>query len=304
MPEERLISMMNYLIRKENVTAEELSMHFSVSQRTIYRDIEALSRLGFPIYTEKGRNGGIRLLDGYRVDSFLLTRKEKDVLLDSLKALSLSGRKELEDIIGKFESLGTAEKESERIEIDWTNWRGRSEEYEKFENIRSALEKRRLIEFDYHNSPGGDSHRTAEPITLLFKAYSWYLKAYCRTSDAFKVFKLSRITDLKIRAENYQRKVYPEEKKLERSMGEMMEVALRFSEKVAYRVYDEFPSSSIEKKSGYLLVRTQLEDGNYLVPYLLSFENELIVLSPVSLKERVLKEVEKIVGNYTLEQHQ
>ena len=68
-------------------TAPELAAKFEVSQRTIYRDIDALSSAGIPVYTEPGRNGGICLLNDFILDRAVLTEKEKQEILTSLQGI-------------------------------------------------------------------------------------------------------------------------------------------------------------------------------------------------------------------------
>ena len=80
----RLLETVYLLIEKKKITARELSDYFEVSQRTIYRDVEALSAAGIPVYAEKGKGGGIRLLDNYVIKKSLLSEQEQVNLLASL----------------------------------------------------------------------------------------------------------------------------------------------------------------------------------------------------------------------------
>ena len=76
MQESRLFKILYYLLEKGRTTAPELAKRFEVSVRTIYRDMDALSEAGIPIYAEPGRNGGICLLDGFVLDKTVLSDKE------------------------------------------------------------------------------------------------------------------------------------------------------------------------------------------------------------------------------------
>ena len=89
MKESRLFKIVYYLLDKGRTTAPELAQEFEVSVRTIYRDIDALSESGIPVYAETGRNGGIYLLDNYVLDKALLSDKEKLEILSSLHLLCL-----------------------------------------------------------------------------------------------------------------------------------------------------------------------------------------------------------------------
>ena len=81
MQESRLFKIIYHLLDKEHTTAAELAQMFEVSVRTIYRDIDALSEAGIPIYAETGRNGGIRLMNDFVLDKTILSEREKQASL-------------------------------------------------------------------------------------------------------------------------------------------------------------------------------------------------------------------------------
>ena len=88
MQESRLFKIVYYLLEKGRATAPELAKQFEVSVRTIYRDIDALSEAGIPVYAEAGRNGGISLLEDFTLNKILLSAKEKqEILLKIAKVL-------------------------------------------------------------------------------------------------------------------------------------------------------------------------------------------------------------------------
>ena len=87
----RLFKIIYYLLNKGQATASELSEKFEVSVRTIYRDIDALSEAGIPVYTEAGRSGGIRLLGDFVLDRAVLSEEEKKEVLSALSSLSVTG---------------------------------------------------------------------------------------------------------------------------------------------------------------------------------------------------------------------
>ena len=81
MKTDRLIGILSVLLQKEKCTAPELAERFEVSRRTINRDIEALCRAGIPICTMPGAGGGIRIMEGYRMDRTLLTSRDMQMIL-------------------------------------------------------------------------------------------------------------------------------------------------------------------------------------------------------------------------------
>ncbi|MBR2562498.1 MAG: HTH domain-containing protein, partial [Eubacterium sp.] len=92
MKTDRLIGILSVLLQKDKTTAPELAEQFEVSRRTINRDIEALCMAGIPIQTLRGPDGGIRIMDGYRMDRTILTSKDMQMILAGLRSLdSVSG---------------------------------------------------------------------------------------------------------------------------------------------------------------------------------------------------------------------
>ena len=89
---DRLIGILSVLLQQDKTTAPELAEKFEVSRRTIHRDIEALCKAGIPICTIQGSGGGIRIMEGYRVDRTLLSSKDMQMILAGLRSLdSVSG---------------------------------------------------------------------------------------------------------------------------------------------------------------------------------------------------------------------
>ena len=117
----RLFEIIYILLDKEKVSAKELSQHFEVSTRTIYRDVETLSSAGIPIYMTKGNGGGISLLPDFVINKAVLTDEEKNNILTALQSLRLTEVDSAESIISKLHSL-FGENNISFIEIDYNVW--------------------------------------------------------------------------------------------------------------------------------------------------------------------------------------
>lgn len=88
MKESRLFGLLYTILERKRVTAKELAEKFEVSIRTIYRDLDALSASGIPVYTQKGRTGGIAIAEEFVLSKSLLTVDEREQILSSLHGLS------------------------------------------------------------------------------------------------------------------------------------------------------------------------------------------------------------------------
>ena len=101
----RLLEIVYALLRQKTVTAKELAERFNVSQRTIYRDIDTLSLAGIPVYTEKGKNGGISLLPEFVLSKSFLSEQEQNEILSALQGLSNIKTAETNQVLQKLSSI-------------------------------------------------------------------------------------------------------------------------------------------------------------------------------------------------------
>lgn len=178
----RLLSIIYILMNKGTVTATELAERFEVSVRTIYRDVDALSMAGIPIYTTKGRGGGISLTEQFVLNKMLVSKKEQKQILAALTSLRETGVREEEEILQKLGDF-FMEKPDNWVAIDFSDWSGRRQAL--FAQIKDAVLNRHVILFDYYGQHGEMNRRCVEPVQLLFKEYTWYLRAFCRTRPGY-----------------------------------------------------------------------------------------------------------------------
>lgn len=298
----RLFEIVYILINKKTTTAKELSEHFEVSQRTIYRDIDILCQAGIPIYTNKGRGGGICLMENYILNKSLLSDKEQSEILSALQGLKAVSNPETEQVLTKLNSL-FGNKNGDWIEVEFSPWSSTEEDRQIFRQIKEAILNRRIVEFDYFNSYGQESHRIVEPVRLTFRGQAWYLYAYCRERNALRYFKLSRLKMLRLTSETFTEdhasKPQDENSKSLNSNVKMISLLLKADVEMAYRVFDEFPSEAITRnEDGSLLVRSNVPDDPWLISYLMSFEDHLEVLEPIQLRTLMIEKHKKALDKY------
>lgn len=200
---ERMIAIIMLLLQREKMSGRELAELFEVSLRTIYRDIETINQAGIPIVTSSGVGGGIGIMNEYKIEKGFFTVKDITALLMGLGFISntLSGE-ETTSTLAKVKSFIPEDKQHEitlksnQISFDLSTWLGSNDLQTKVEVIRTALEHCNILSFMYISAKGDKFARTLEPHRLLLKENHWYVQGYCLKRQQFRVFKLSRISEL------------------------------------------------------------------------------------------------------------
>lgn len=278
----RLFEILYMLLSKKTITAGELAEHFELSTRTIYRDIDALSAAGIPVYASKGKGGGISLLEGYSFHASMLTDREQEDVLAALQSLAAADYPDIHAVLHKMGMLFKKDG-SQWLEVDFSPWGSNDQRRQLFPQLRQAIAECRLIQFRYYNSAGHESLRKAEPVQLLFKSKSWYLASYCLASDGYRVFKLSRMKDVIVTDSHFESRpvVAAIELAEDDAARESVRVTIKLSSKGAYRVYDEFDAATITvNDDGSYTVSVDLPEGEWLISYLLSFGSILEEVEP------------------------
>lgn len=198
MKADRLLSIMLLLRTRGRVTATELAQRLEVSERTVLRDMEALSAAGVPVYAERGRSGGFSMLEGFRADISDLTSMETQVLfaylgLDTFGDLGLS--RQLGSALDKLavnSTLGDVNRLREVVHVDRRRWFAGADDVTHLPALRRASADRRRVRLRYQ-SPRADrpASRIVDPLGVVENGNRWYLVAYHR--GAPRSFRLTRV---------------------------------------------------------------------------------------------------------------
>lgn len=200
----RLLSILLTLQAKGQATARELAERFEVSVRTIYRDVDELSAAGVPIYAEKGRNGGFRLLDGYRTRLTGLNRDEAEVLFlaglpgaaaqlglgEALQRMRLKLLAALPD-----QTRGVAERVGARFHVDPVSWFRGADEQALLPELAVAVWSGRRVRLRY-DSWAKVVDREVDPLGVVLKAGVWYLVA--AVGGAPRTYRVASIQALEV----------------------------------------------------------------------------------------------------------
>ena len=298
----RLTEIILILLNKKNITAKELADKFQVSIRTIYRDIETLSSSGVPVYMNKGKGGGIFLLEDFSINKAILSENDKHSLTLALKALSSIQYPEVNSIINKVGFIKNKNNEEEWIDIDLSRWGSKLKKDDKFAKVKDAILNNQLIEFTYVNSLANKSIRKVEPNKLIYKGQSWYLYGYCRLKKDFRLFKISRIKDLILKEEVFEKRSIDsiESNMMEQNVENIVKLKLKVKREALYRLFDDFDEESIiDNNDGTYEVNIEFPENDWLYGYILSFGPYVEVLEPAHIRNIVLQRMKETIKIYS-----
>ncbi|MFC7547297.1 helix-turn-helix transcriptional regulator [Plantactinospora sp. GCM10030261] len=199
----RLISLVLLLQNRETMTAAELARELEVSERTVYRDVLALSAAGIPVYADRGRAGGYRLLGGYRTRLTGLSRSEAE-------ALFLTGLPGPAGDMGLADAVAAAElkvlaalppalrdapaRTGQRFHLDVPGWFRSAGPPVWLAELAGAVWRDATVEIDYRRR-GREVTRRVEPYGLVLKSGVWYVVG--RIDDTHRTYRVDRVTGVR-----------------------------------------------------------------------------------------------------------
>ncbi len=302
---DRLLSIIIIISQRGQVTGKELSEHFEVSLRTIYRDIDKICEAGVPIAAAGGKGGGYSIMGNYNLNNLFLNKKEMEPLIavmDNLKFL-FGKNEQFNDIMLKFEAIrNDRSQENDKLIINMSHFSMEQELREYLFLINRAIEEERLLKFDYINRRMEYSKRIIEPIQIEFAEGHWHIIAFCRTRGDYRKFKLVRIRNMEL-GEGFIRKPISREeiKNIFKQSYDKRSilVTLRFSNKIGEQLSEYFPKDKIKpiEEGGYMVEDFFPEDEG-LKRFILSFGEECEVMAPQKLREDIFEYIKKIIIKY------
>lgn len=314
----RLLSVLLLLQNRGRMTADELAAELEVSVRTVYRDIEALSGSGVPVYAERGRIGGYRLVEGYRTRLTGMTEQE-------VQALALAGLPGAAAELGLQTVLTTAQLKlhaalpaelragagrlAERFHLDVPGWFRGIESPPCLTEVAEAVWQQHGLNVRYRRWNNSEVTRLLQPLGLILKGGTWYLAARCDgTTRTYRVSRVlgtdrsepfQRPPDFDLAhyweqwSEGFERRLYPRVAVVRLSPRGQAVLPFYLGPAGARALVDAEPDDD-----GWVQVALPVESGAPALGQLLRFGPELEVLSPADLREQVADAARRTSGFY------
>lgn len=302
---DRMIGILSILLQQDKVTAPYLAEKFEVSRRTISRDIQSLCMAGIPLVTKQGANGGISIMEGYKIDRTLLDTSDMQAILAGLRSLdSVCQTNRYAQLMEKLSAgaSGLLAGDS-HILIDLSSW-NKASLAPKIQLIHDAILSGMRVSFTYY-APKGESKRTIEPYYLIFRWASWYVWGWCAMRRDFRLFKLNRMTGLE-REKTFEKRPAPiPDLSSERVFPWTYYIKVRIAPMYKWRLVEEYGAENFtEQPDGSLICSCGFTDKDSMICWIASFGEGAELLEPAEYRRDVLSYVEKIRRNYLREEQE
>jgi predicted DNA-binding transcriptional regulator YafY len=308
---DRLVAMVMFLQGRRVVRASELAAHFEVTERTVYRDVAALSEAGVPIAGEAGV--GYSLMKGYQLPPVMFTAEEATSLFvggelvkqftdASLQAPMVSALEKLRAVLPR-----DRQEHVERL-VRHTLVKGRSSGAPDpaaqpwLLPVQQGVVQRRVLRMAYRAPKDeSDTCRDVEPLGVVFYGGAWYLVAWCRLRVDFRHFRIDRIRRLEVLAESFPpRPDFSLARHMDESVSdkEAQPARVWFSRRAAERARRESSATlmEVQRRDGGTEFSLYTYSYEWLARWLLGFGAEAVAIAPDELRNRVREEAGKIAA--------
>lgn len=305
---DRLVSIIMILLEQKKISAPELAKMFEVNLRTIYRDIETINQAGIPIITYRGVNGGIGIMEQYKIEKKLFTLSDITELLIGLKSIhSTMTSQELLNTMTKIkglvpkDELKQVEEKINQIKIDNTPWFGNERIKSSVDKVKTAINENKFISFKYFDRLGQKSKRKIEPYRLVLKNSNWYIQGYCTLRNDFRIFEVSNMSSLKIPEETFipRNFDYDSQDIYFRTDRETITLKLLIHESLSDFMVELCGKNNVMlyKDDKYIAYFPFIED-DYFYNMILGFGDKCECLEPEHVRLEIIRRVEKILSMY------
>jgi predicted DNA-binding transcriptional regulator YafY len=314
---DRLLSIMLNLQVHRRLTARQLARRLEVSERTIHRDMDALTMAGVPVVAERGTGGGWALMEGYRTNLTGLNEAETQTLflLKPSQLLADLGLNKASDaaLIKLLAALPALSRHSveyarQRIHVDVTNWSRSDESVPHLHTLQEAIWHERKLFFTYGESAECIVERPADPLGLVAKGSVWYLVA--AVENEIRSYRVSRIRKVNVLEEPFVRppdfdlasyweqssqrfKAHLPRYRMSARVHSSILPRLRYAGRFAH-----IEQTGHTDDEGWIHVSLRFDIEEMACEYALSFGALLEVLEPLALRRKVIEMAERVISFY------
>lgn len=302
---------MNYLLRHGKTSAQKLAEEFEVSVRTIVRDMETLGQAGIPIQSTCGADGGYNIMDTYVMDKRLIDRQDYDHIITALYALlSAYTDKSVEQTVDKLLPIyahvdaeeicrRSGASSARAIHLDFSVACEDQDVNMSIQILESAIRQQKIVTFRYTNNENVEKQMEVEPVRLEFKWYNWYLIAFHPGHQDYCMFKLVRMEEITVleKANTVDHEVcdivlQDERKVIAVTLRGRAAIRSKCREYLNGEVTKEYQNGDFEFR--FCVPESEV----YWYGVILSFGNNVTIVEPQSVIDRILATCDEIQKHY------
>ncbi len=314
---DRLLSILLLLQVHQRMTAGELAKRLEVSERTIYRDMEALNTAGVPVTAERGTGGGWELLESYRTNLTGLNQAEIQTLFLSTPSRLLSdlglhqaAEAALIKLLAALPSIyrRDAEYVRQRIYVDAAGWHSSPEAVPLLLTLQEAIWQERKVYLCYQRGDKATVERLVDPLGLVAKGNMWYLIA--AVEGEIRTYRVSRVQAARVtdqpcmRPNDFDLAAYWEQSSAQfKANIPRYPVTIRMTQTALSRIYAAGRFIQVEPidppdEDGWSKLRLLFDIKEEACGYLLSFGSQIVVLEPQELREEIIHLARGVLASY------
>ena len=304
---EIMIKILFLLLSKGKLSARYIAQRFDISTRTVMRYLDAMSLANVPIIADSGRNGGFYIANSYKLPASFMTEKEFNAVIATLKGYNESVQnKTIESAITKLSAIkkpteNLVDVKTGNLIIDGSSWHGNDNAKNVASAISNAIDDCKKTVIGYVDGNGKDTVRKIDPHVIILKQGIWYVYAFCNMRNAFRMFKLSRITFADVKDETFEKRrvdlsALTTGRWFENEESEL--VRLELDKSIKSDVEEWLGVNNVFLFGGKLIAEANLPVTNWLISKILGYGAKVKVLEPKSLKDGVLVSASEVFNLY------
>lgn len=303
MKTDRLYALTLYLLNHGKSSASELAKHFEVSVRTIQRDIDALCRAGIPICAFTGTNGGYEILKDFKMNNQLASEDEYAYITTAINGLkTVTNNPVADDIYEKITAI--SKNRNTGMILDFSVLREGDEKL--LQMLQSAVKSKQVVKFSYTNNSGETREHCVEPIAVIYKWYAWYMLAYNPAKQDYRTYKLLRMEDVYTTEDKFSKEHMSAEEVLNNCNSSYQgkdistRVRMRCHGNAIHRIKEYLNGQLVESfEDGTAIMEIHVvENEQWWIGVVLSQGNEVKVIEPEHIKERIINSAKDILFLY------